>query len=102
MFSNTKSTPIVLSSLLALISLLLCMQHGWAQTPAVGGNGPHIVVDPTTLDFGSPVVGQSVTKTLTVRNTGTAPLFIIFDLGLPAPPLQRGPRGGGRIQDTAE
>jgi hypothetical protein len=43
-FSNTKSTPIVLSSLLALISLLLCMQHGWAQTPAVGGNGPHIVV----------------------------------------------------------
>ena len=60
---------------------------------------PRIVVDPTTLDFGSPVVGQSVTKTLTVSNKGTAALFILFDLGLPAPPFSVAPEvvGGFKV-----
>src|SRR5262245_2475002 len=95
MFSKTRSTQRVLSTMFALILLLLCMKQVCAQTPAIG-------VDPTTLDFGSPVIGESVTKTLTVSNSGTAPLFIIFDLGLPAPPFSVAPEvvGGFMILPT--
>ena len=92
MFSKTRSTQRVLSTMFALILLLLWMKQVCAQT---------IGVDPITLDFGSPVIGQSVTKTLTVRNTGTAALFVIFERGSPPPPSAWTPRWG-RIQDTAK
>jgi hypothetical protein len=93
MFSKTKRTQIVLSLMFALIPLLLCLGQVFAQ------GVPHIVVDPTTLDFGSPIVGHSATKTLTVSNSGTAALFIIFDLGLPAPPFSVAPEvvGGFKV-----
>jgi len=35
---------------------------------------PAISVSPATVDFGSPRKGELVTRTLTVTNTGTAPL----------------------------
>lgn len=40
------------------------------------GEQPGIAVDPTALDFGVLAVGQSATQTVTIRNTGEAPLAI--------------------------
>jgi hypothetical protein len=46
----------------------------------LGGEGiqsvPDIDVTPTSLNFGSVGYGQSATRTLTVRNLGTAPLMV--------------------------
>jgi hypothetical protein len=98
MFSNTKRTQIVLSLMFALILLRLCLGQVFAQ------GVPHIIVKPTTLDFGSPVVGERVTQTLTVSNSGTAALFILFNLGLPAPPFSVPPEvvGGFKILPNDE
>jgi len=77
MFSKPKSMPVVLSALCAVIALLLCTQQVCAQT---------IVVDRNPLNFGNVGPNQHAVKTLTVQNTGTAPLFVIFD-PLPNPPF---------------
>jgi hypothetical protein len=97
MFSKTKSTQIVLSSMFALIPLLLCIRPVCAQARAGGGNVAHIVVDTTTLDYDSDhiVVGQSGTKHLTVSNTSTVPLVVFFDFGLPAAPFSVAPQDAG-------
>src|SRR5256885_701960 len=68
MFSKTRSTQRELSTMFVLILLLLWMKQVCAQTPVIG-------VDPSRLDF-APVVGQSITKTLTVSNTGTSALTV--------------------------
>jgi hypothetical protein len=70
MFSKTKSTQIALSLMFALSPLLLCMGQVFAQ------GVPNIVVTPTSLDFGSVLTHASATRTLTVRNTGTAVLLV--------------------------
>lgn len=46
--------------------------RGAGTTTAV----PDIDVTPTSLDFGSVTIGQSADRTLTVRNTGSAPLTV--------------------------
>lgn len=54
-------------------------QSSLAQTVALSGTGiaPSIVVSPSTLSFGSQVISTTSTgQTLTVANTGTAPLVI--------------------------
>jgi len=43
---------------------------------ALAGAVSRIVVEPSSLDFGSVSVGQSAQRTLTVRNTGTAALSV--------------------------
>lgn len=57
----------------------VCVAEG--STPcssASGGSAAAIEVSPTTLDFGSAIVSASNTRTITVRNIGTAPLTISF------------------------
>jgi hypothetical protein len=49
------------------------------------GVTPHIEVTPTPLDFGSVAVGQSATRELTVRNTGTAELSVTSSPSTTAP-----------------
>ena len=53
----------------------------------VGGGGvPNIEVTPAALDFGNVSVGQSTTRELTVRNTGTA-MLSVTNLSSPTPPF---------------
>jgi len=48
-------------------------------TVSLSGSGlgvPHIAVEPTSVDFGTVILGQSAQRTLTVRNSGSADLVI--------------------------
>ncbi|WP_290805083.1 choice-of-anchor D domain-containing protein [Herbiconiux sp.] len=44
------------------------------KTESTVGPPLHFVIDPTTLDFGSVMVGASASKSLSVRNDGAVPL----------------------------
>lgn len=55
---------------------------------------PNIVVEPTSLNFGNAVLGSSISKTLTVRNTGTATLRLV-QFGLDNHQLQFGYNSNG-------
>jgi len=64
-------------------------------------SAPDIDVTPTSLAFGNVVVGQSPTQSLTMRNTGNAPLTVAgftsnnprFSVVAPAVPLTVAPNG---------
>jgi subtilisin len=51
---------------------------GWSVALTMGGQAPNPVIDvqPASLSFGSVNVGGTADQTLTVRNTGTAPLNV--------------------------
>jgi hypothetical protein len=51
------------------------LDGGSIVTPPAG-TSPKLQVDPATLDFGSVVIGQSRTLTLSIRNGGTAALVV--------------------------
>ncbi|MBS2023227.1 MAG: choice-of-anchor D domain-containing protein, partial [Deltaproteobacteria bacterium] len=57
---------------------------GQANTPPVADT-PRISVSPTSLDFGPVGVGASLTKTLTVTNSGTVPADVIVPSVADAP-----------------
>src|SRR5580704_3220780 len=87
----------ILATLLIVASILFtsgCV--GVAGKPGTSGAGSaSIEVSPSTINFGSLTVGQSVTKTLTITNSGTKALSVSgisvagtgFSMKAPALPL---------------
>ena len=59
--------------------LTVTSDQGTVTVPLTGvalSGQPHLTLDPTVLDFHTVAVGQSVTQTFTVENTGTVSLTI--------------------------
>ena len=69
---------IVLPLPLAVAALLLssCGGGGGGNDPTANNPSPAIEVAPKSLDFGTPLLGATVSRTLVISNTGSAPLAV--------------------------
>ena len=83
--ANAASTTLQFSSLSGVTSFgpaldNVCVVAGTGSCSGTGGGTgtPSIGLTPTSVNFGSVVVGQSVTRTVAVTNTGAGPLTVSF------------------------
>ena len=68
--------------LVILFGIMLALGLQVAPPPGIAQAGPAIDVSPKSINYGPVPVGQSKPALLTIKNTGTVPLFVTVGLQL--------------------